>query len=94
MIISAQPSPTGTLEAQVRASIQRWFPAEQWSKASSVAACETGGTYNVNAVGAAGEIGIYQVNPYVWGAVPADIDGQVKQAAGIVARYGWGPWSC
>lgn len=110
VIISAQPPPatavtspravettwpvSNTLEAQVRASVERYFSASLWSKAMSVATCETHGTFNVLAVGAAGEIGIWQINPAIWGAVPGDIDGQTALAASIVARYGFAPWSC
>ena len=62
--------------------------------AMSVAECETGGTFNPGLIGAHGEQGVYQVLAVYHGSVPSDITGQVAQAAGIVAREGWQPWSC
>ena len=81
-------------EAEVWAAIQAYFPISDWAAAMSVAGCETGGTYNPGLIGAHGEQGIYQVRAIYHGVVPADITGQVAQASGIVARYGWEPWTC
>ena len=84
----------GSLEAEVWAAVQRYFPASEWAAALRVARCESGGTFDPALVGAAGERGIYQIRPEFWGSVPPDIDGQTAQAASIVARHSWRYWSC
>ena len=81
-------------EDEVLAAVQAYFPASEWGRAMSVAECETGGTFNPGLIGAHGEQGVYQVLAVYHGSVPSDITGQVAQAAGIVAREGWQPWSC
>lgn len=92
---SPAPSSTyATAEAEVWAAVQAYFQASEWEQAMRVARCESGGTYEAAIIGAHGEQGIYQVRAVYHGAVPPDIAGQVAQAAGIVARHGWGPWSC
>lgn len=81
-------------EAQAVAAIEAYFPASERATAYRVASCETGGTFDPTKVGKAGERGIFQVMAVFHGAVPGDIEGQTEQAAGIVARQGWSPWSC
>lgn len=89
------PATAGTAnEAEARAWIAVYFPASEQATAVRVASCETGGTFDPTKVGRAGEQGIFQVMARFWGTVPADIEGQVRQAAGIVAGHGWTPWSC
>ena len=53
--------------------------------------CESNG--DTTALGAAGEVGAWQVTPRWWGAVPSDIVGQAQQAARIMAEHGDGPWT-
>ena len=84
----------GSLEAEVWAAIMLYFPSAQWAMAMRVARCESGGTFDPAIVGKAGERGIYQIRPEFWGSVPPDIEGQTAQAASIVARHSWAPWSC
>ena len=80
-----------SLDAQVWAAVERYFPASEWATAMRVAWCES--RYQPWATN--GEhTGVFQVTARFHGAVPSDIDGQVRQAAGIVSREGWGPWSC
>ncbi|MGE0133745.1 MAG: hypothetical protein AB7L91_06370 [Dehalococcoidia bacterium] len=93
----APPSPrseVGGYEAQALAAIEAYFPASERATAYRVASCETGGTFDPTVVGKAGERGIFQVMAVYHGAVPGDIEGQTEQAASIVARQGWSPWSC
>ena len=83
----------GDLEAQVRAAVERYFPPAQWTKAMRVAWCES--RYQPWAVEPGGaHVGVYQLDPSLHGAVPADIEGQVRQAADLWRRAGWGPWQC
>lgn len=85
------PAGGESLEAQFRAAVERYFPASEWATAMRVAWCES--RYQPWATN--GEhTGVFQVTARFHGAVPSDIDGQVQQAAGIVAREGWQPWSC
>jgi len=82
-----------SLESQVRAAVERYFPPAEWATAMRVAKCESG--YQPWAVEPGGEhFGIWQVDPQIWGTVPSDIDGQTRQAAMIVAENGWSPWQC
>ena len=77
------------------AAIAAAFPASEQATAYRVSRCETGGTFWPWAAEPGGHhFGIFQVDPSIWGAVPADIEGQARQAAGIVAAHGWSPWSC
>ena len=49
------------------------------------------------AIGAAGEKGVAQIHPVNWprfGVPPDDLDGQLAQAAVIVAALGWSHFSC
>lgn len=93
VIISAQPPPAGTLEAQVRAAVVAYFPASQVETAMRVAYCES--RYQPWAVEASGShYGVFQLDPSLHGSVPADVDGQVRQAAALWAKAGWSPWSC
>lgn len=82
-------------EAEAIAAIAAAFPASEQAKAYRVSSCETGGTFWPWAAEPGGHhFGIFQVDPSIWGPVPADIEGQARQAAGIVAAHGWSPWSC
>ena len=84
---------TSDLEASVRASVERWFPASEWEWAMRVAYCES--RYQPWAVEASGDhIGIFQVAASIWGPVPSDIGGQVAQAAEVLRQGGRGMWSC
>lgn len=83
---SHQEPPTAILVAL------RAFPPEHRAEALAVAWCES--RWDASAVGAAGEIGAWQVNPRWHGPVPADLAGQARQAAAIHAAHGWAPWSC
>lgn len=58
-----------------------------------ITACETGGTWDTTLRGAAGEEGVAQVIARYWGAVPADLRGQMEQADGIYTEHGDWPWS-
>ena len=80
-------------ESQVRAAVERYFPPAEWTKAMRVAWCES--RYQPWAVEPGGaHVGVYQLDPSLHGSVPADIDGQVRQAADLWRRAGWGPWQC
>ncbi|MGE0227779.1 MAG: hypothetical protein AB7I38_11070 [Dehalococcoidia bacterium] len=94
MVTIAPRSEVGGNEAQALAAIEAHFPASEQATAYRVASCETGGTFDPTKVGKAGEQGIFQVMAVYHGPVPGDIDGQARQAAGIVAAHGWLPWSC
>lgn len=88
------PPPASSYEALARAAIASAFPPSEQATAYRVAWCETHGTFDPTSVGKAGEQGIFQVMAVYHGPVPADIEGQARQAAGIVAAHGWSPWSC
>lgn len=77
---------------RVWAAILYYFPEAEWEFAYAVSDCES--DFNPNAVGKVGELGVFQVRPEIHGQVPADIEAQVEQAAGIYYREGWAPWSC
>lgn len=73
------------------------------SEAMRVVHCETGGTYNTRAVGAAGERGLLQVHPIhrptiaVLGMTWDDMfDPWANARFGLwlYQRQGWQPWSC
>ena len=83
-----------SLEAQVRAAVQAYFPASEWERALRVAKCES--RYLPWAVEPGGaHFGVFQVDPSLHGAAPPDIDGQVRQAYELWARTGdWRHWSC
>jgi len=87
------PQTDTSYEAEARYWIGVYFPGQE-GKAYRVASCETGGTFHPGAVGRAGEQGIFQVIARYHGPVPGSIQGQAEQASGIVAKSGWGPWSC
>lgn len=92
---SASQLNQGVYEAEAIAAIAAAFPASEQATAYRVSRCETGGTFWPWAAEPGGHhFGIFQVDPSIWGAVPADIEGQARQAAGIVAAHGWSPWSC
>lgn len=76
--------------AQWRAIVDA-FPAEQEYVAARTAVCESG--FDVTAVGAAGEQGVFQILARYWGKVPTTLELQAIQAAQIVAIEGWGPWA-
>lgn len=61
-------------------------------EALRVAWCES--RFDPQAVGEAGERGLFQVLPHVWGPVPAEPAGQVAQAHEIWQKHGWRPWTC
>lgn len=100
--VPATPPPSARLppvagtenEALARAAIASAFPPSEQATAYRVASCETGGTFDPTKVGKAGEQGIFQVMAVYHGAVPAGIEGQARQAASLVERHGWSPWSC
>ena len=74
--------------------VAAYFPGQE-HYAYSVFWCES--KLDPGAVGALGERGIAQIHP-IWfrtyGVPPADLEGQVAQAAVIVADIGWSHWSC
>lgn len=84
---------TGSLEAQVRASVERWFPASEEATAMRVAYCESRDEPWAAEPGGAHH-GVFQVADSIWGAVPSDVDSQVRQAAVVWRAGGWGMWSC
>lgn len=96
----SSPVQTGTLEAQVRAAVERYFPASEWATAMRIASCES--HFEPWAAEPGGNhFGVLQVDPSLHGAVPPDIDGQVRQGAEVWAkvdasghRLGWSQWSC
>ena len=83
----------GSLEAQVRAAVQAYFPASEWARAMRVAWCES--RFQPWAVEPGGaHFGVFQTDPSLHGPVPVDIDGQVRQAAAVWRAGGWAMWSC
>lgn len=92
-VVTSGTTPGDPLEAQVRAAVERYFPAAEWETAMRIAKCES--EYQPWAVEPGGaHFGVFQVDPSLHGAVPDDIDGQVRQAADLWSREGWGPWQC
>lgn len=90
---SATLSGQSSLEAQVYAAVQAYFPASEWAKAMRVAYCES--RYEPTAVESGGHhVGVWQVDPDLHGSVPADIWGQTEQAYRVWIQQGWGAWSC
>lgn len=86
-------TPGDSLEGDVRAAVERYFPPSEWATAMRIAKCESG--YQPWAVEPGGaHFGVFQVDPSLHGAVPSDADGQVRQAADLWSREGWGPWQC
>lgn len=77
-------------------TVEQWratlaFPMDQQYIAARTLICESGG--NPRAVGAAGEQGAYQVIARFHGPVPDTLEAQAEQAARIVARESWRPWT-
>lgn len=86
------PSPA-LYQGDLMSVIQATFPESEWATAYRVAMCESGG--NPDAVEPGHQhFGGWQVDPSIWGPVPADLYSQAVQAAGIVAEAGWSQWSC
>lgn len=82
-------------------TVEQWralqaFPAHEQETAARVMFCESGGDASKRIVDTNGEwsVGAWQVQPRWHGDVPRDLSGQAIQVAAIVARHGWGPWSC
>ena len=83
------------MPAALYSAIVEHFPASEVANAIAIARCETGFTWSADLVSSDGARGSFQVLPSFHGAVPADYDGQARQAAAIVrANGGWGLWSC
>lgn len=83
------PAPTTSLEAALAASP---WPAALWAIVERIVYCESRG--QTTAVSAGGHRGVLQVDPSIWGAVPADLVGQLTQAYGVYLAQGWAAWSC
>lgn len=65
-------------------------------EALRVVHCETGGRYNHDALGAAGEIGWFQIHP-IHGhgrSILLDPWANTRIALALYQRQGWVPWSC
>lgn len=93
VVVSSLAPPTGSLEEQVRGAVEAYFPPSEWATAMRIAWCES--RYQPWAAEPGGNhFGVFQVDPSLWGAVPADIDGQVRQAAAVWLVGGWAMWSC
>jgi Transglycosylase SLT domain len=96
-------APSASYRGYVVDLIHRYFPASQADFAVRVAYCESG--FNPNAVGDQGRArGIFQFwrgtflgtdvgATYGWDAA-FDAEINVRAAAELVARGGWGPWTC
>ncbi|HEX5939379.1 MAG TPA: transglycosylase SLT domain-containing protein [Dehalococcoidia bacterium] len=96
-------APSASYKGYVVDLIHRYFPASQADFAVRVAYCES--SFNPNAVGDQGRArGIFQFwratflgtdvgATYGWDAA-FDAEINVRAAAELVARGGWGPWTC
>lgn len=96
-------APSANYRGYVVDLIHRYFPASQADFAVRVAYCES--SFNPNAVGDQGRArGIFQFwratflgtdvgATYGWDAA-FDAEINVRAAAELVARGGWGPWTC
>jgi Transglycosylase SLT domain len=96
-------APSANYRGYVVDLIHKYFPASQADFAVRVAYCESG--FNPNAVGDQGRArGIFQFwratflgtdvgATYGWDAA-FDAEINVRAAAELVARGGWGPWTC
>ena len=88
-------SPAAGTAVTARDIVCAHFPTTQCAFAVRVFMCES--RLNPAAVGRAGERGSAQIHP-IWfetyGVPPAGLDGQMEQAARIVADVGWRHWSC
>ena len=91
---AAPAASTGVISSFAYERTCIYFPTN-CDYAYSVFMCESG--MRPWAIGAAGEKGVAQIHPIHWarfGMPPDDLDGQLAQAAMIVAALGWGAWSC
>jgi len=104
-----QPTPDYVTDVPAGRVLEPWetvqvLPLEVWraslvmSEANQwpllrITACESGGTWDTTLIGAAGEVGVAQVIPRFWGAVPADLRGQFEQADRIYTEHGDWPWT-
>jgi soluble lytic murein transglycosylase-like protein len=96
-----RPSPV--YQGYIRDLIYRYFPASQAEFATRVAWCES--SFNPSAVGDQGRArGIFQFwqatflgtnvgRAAGWDAA-FDAETNIRAAAELVARGGWGPWTC
>ena len=84
-----------------QAMIVTTWPADLHDQALDIAYCESRG--RPLAIGAAGEIGLFQIMPGYWQsfcaehAAPGDLYDPVQNsrcALAIWQRSGWQPWSC
>lgn len=95
---AAAPAPTSTVVVSSIASPLRQalaasiWPAALWPTVERIVACESSG--HPGAVSPGGHVGVMQVDPALWGPVPADIPGQLEQAYRVYLAQGWGAWSC
>lgn len=80
----------------VWAVVRDAFPPHEYVRAMRVAACESTNNPALRYLDVNGLVsaGMFSVQEHIWGAVPPDLPGQARQAAAIVAEYGWRPWAC
>lgn len=100
------PTPTAVVRSfpPPQELVRHYFGPLGWQEyrtAVDVVECETGGTWRTDLVGAAGELGLFQLQPR-GGAGQRFADGgwnlldareNVIAAALVVARDGWSSWS-
>lgn len=84
--------------ACAKAVIQHVF-GDRWAYAYKIAGCETGWTYDAEALGAAGERGIFQIHPVHFGWLDEGRLWDVRYNARIAYRMSrrgtsWTAWTC
>jgi len=98
------PTATAVVFPPPQAVVRHYFEPLGWQEyrtAVDVVNCETGGTWDASLVGAAGELGLFQLRPEGgagqrfadagWDLL--DAQQNVIAAALVVARDGWSSWS-
>jgi len=84
---------TYSLSQMIRMAENAGFQGEDAAHIASIAMAESGG--NPGATGAAGEVGLTQINPNAWGFAASARDPQqaFNDAYQVFKKQGWGAWS-
>lgn len=94
--LAAQQPNYGVRTEAILAAIAAAFPPRERASALAIAWCEShfDPALRYRDINGEWSEGAWSVQPYWWGAVPADLAGQARQAAAIVAEMGWRSWAC